>query len=83
MGSQEFKALLGFGIVMMIVGAALWLLRRRFPESEAPNRSREQSLFRRYVSFEAAENALLAIPFLVIGAVGTLVGVVGLLFIDK
>ena len=67
---------------MMIVGAALWLLRRRFPESKAPNRSREQSLFSRYVSFEAAENALLAIPFLVIGAIGLVAGAVGLLFLD-
>ena len=81
MDSVEFKAVLGFGIVMMTVGGALWLIRRKFPESEAPNRSREQSLFSRYVSFEAAENALLAIPFLVIGAAGVIVGAVGLLFL--
>lgn len=81
MDSVEFKAVLGFGIVMTIVGGALWLLGRRFRESDAPNRSREQSLFSRYVSFEAAENALLAIPFLLVGAAGIVVGVVGLLFL--
>ncbi|HYN36800.1 MAG TPA: hypothetical protein VEV82_07445 [Actinomycetota bacterium] len=81
MGSLEFKALLGFGVVMAVIGAAFWLVQRRFPESESPNRSREDSLFRRYVAFEAAENGLLAIPFLVIGAAGIVVGSVGLLFV--
>jgi hypothetical protein len=80
-GSVEFKALVAFGIVMMMVGGALWLVRRRFPESESPNRSSEQSGFRRYVAFEAAENGLLAIPLIVIGVAGVVVGSLGLLFV--
>lgn len=81
MGSLEFKALLGFGVVMAIIGAMFWLVQRRFPESESPNRSHEQSLLRRYAAFEAAENGLLAIPCLVIGAAGIVVGGAGLLLV--